>query len=350
MGGIDPLLLGPRVEHYWVELLDREDNPIGVLDGVIGGRVEYNEDARIKGGCQLTLAELGQGVDWMQSRFRPWVEVNGLRWPLGVFLPASPKERHTSEGVVWDVSGLDKLSVLDEVVIEETFAIAPGAWQVGGVRNFILDAGETNMAITENTLSTDRQMVWEAGTSYLSICNDLLDTINYQRLWVDGYGQFQIRPFIPTEQRGVRAVFEEGEWAIHSAEFSRDQDIVGVPNKVILLVDGDDENPGMVGIATNEVEGNPYSYQARGRWVTRVYENVEAADQATLDSLASRYLWNASTPVANYSVSHAVVPLDLNDLVRFTSGGRDAYVLVNEWGVDLAVGSLMSGLWREVSW
>lgn len=346
---IHPLLTGPRVESYKVELLDRHDQFVADLDMVLDGTVEQNFDSVIRGGCSLTMDSVA-GIDWHQSRVRPWVKVNGITWPLGVFLPTSPDREYHATKRSWRFEGVDKLSVLDSDAVPDTFSLEEGTVVTTAVKEIIESTGETVIALTPSPKVLAEQMVWSPGTTKLRIINDLLGSVAYSRVWADGFGRFRVEPFVQPRNRPVRAVFEEGEAAIHSATITRTQDIASVPNRTVLTTSGTDDTPTLVAVAENHEPDSPYSYENRGnRWVTKTYEGVEAVDQESLDSRASQYLWNSSTPPAYYSVSHAVVPLDPDDVVRLVHQDIDALVQVNEYRVDLSPGSMMGGKWKELA-
>lgn len=345
-----PYLTGPRVEDTWIELLDAESNPLGPLDRVTAASVEQNVNATIRGGLSLSLRESDDGpLDWGTVRFRPWVRVNGMTWPLGVYLPASPSLTHDEFGRAWSVPCLDPTSVLDQDEVAATYTVPAGTVVTTEVAAIIIGAGELQLAITPSPLTTRSAMTWEPGTTKLRIVNDLLASINYFSLWADRRGRFRAEPYRRPQDRPLDATFAAGETAIHSPDWSREIDIAAVPNRVILVVDGDDENVGLVSTADNTDPNSPYSIPSRaGRVVTRPYTNVEAADQATLDALAQRYLRDASNPSAVLSVRHASVPLDPNAVVRFVSDGVDTLAVVEAYSLSLEPGALMSGTWREV--
>lgn len=346
---IHPLLTGPRLESYEVELLDRYDQSQGFLDRVLGGGVEQNYDAVIRGGCSLDLHNV-EGVNWHQSRVRPWVTVNGLRWPLGVFLPTSPDIVYSATHKSWKFKGVDKLSVLDGDAIPSSLSLPAGTVVTTAVKDIIEATGETSLVLTASPKMLSEQLVWGPGTTRLRIVNDLLSSITYAFVWADGFGRYRVEPYIDPRNRSVRAVFEKGEVAIHKADLTRTQDIASVPNRVIMTTSGSDDTPALLAVAENHEPGSPYSYESRGnRWVTKTYEGAEAVDQQSLDRQASRNLWNSSTPPAYYSVEHAVVPIDPDDTVRFIHDDIDVLVQVNEFGIDLTPGSTMGGKWKELS-
>lgn len=342
-------LTGPRVEDSWVELLDADEGVLGALDGVLSCTVEHNVGAVVRGGCSLTVRDVGQVVDWGRMRVRPWVRVNGVTWPLGVFLPASPVRSRDEVGIVWESPCLDKMSILDQDVLTATLSLKAGTVATEVVADLIGASGESLGALTPSSAVTRSPMMWEPGTPILRIVNDLLGSINYFSLWADRTGSFRSEPYRRPQDRALAATFAAGEASILSPEWSREQDLAGVPNRIVLIVEGDDTVAGMVATATNTDPTSPYSTVARGgRIVARTHTDVEAADKATLNALAARYLADASTPSAVLSVSHAAVPLDGNAAVRLVDGGVDTLAVVESYRVDLAPGSLMSGTWREV--
>ena len=335
---------GPRVESYWVERLDRADRRISLITTVKGGSVEQNWDAPIKGGASITLHQ--PDIDVMKDRIRPWVRVNDLSWPLGVYLPSSPSESYDDDGLTWTFECLDKLSILDDDKITTAWGYDTGTVVTEAVLDVILGSGETSVALTESTATLRTPLSWKAGTSKLAIVNELLGAIGFSPLWVDGFGQYRVEPVIRADKKPVRRVFAQGEYAIHQQRWTRERKISHIPNRVICRTDGTDEIDGLEAVAQNTEPDSEFSYEARGyRWVTQVYDEDESVDQATLEELAERRLWGWTHPPSHYRVSHAVVPYDLLDVVRFVSDGHDVLAQVNEYQVPLEVGGQMSALW-----
>lgn len=342
-------LTGPRIEDYWIELLDGSDNPVGTLDGVTSCKVEQKAGALIKGGGNVTLDDRGQALDWGTLRLRPWVFVNELAWPLGVYLAASPKEQHDEAGKHWDVPLLDKLAVLDQDAVTDTYSVDEGAVVTDEILALIQSAGEYRVAVTPSASTLASAMVWAPGTTKLAIVNDLLASINYWSLWVDRTGQYRVEPYRAPRSRKVVATFEAGETAIHSDVWSREQDLAAVPNRMILRTSGSGDAEGLVAVADDTDPASPFSYPSRGRWVAEVREGIEATDQATLDALAVRYLRDAASPVAKIATSHASVPIDLNAAILFRpETGREILATVQGYSAELRVGEPISVDWREV--
>lgn len=338
---------GPRIETFWVDLLDGEERFVRRLDTLRDGTVEKKFDSTVQGGCKLTIDF--PDIQFLSARFRPWVRVNSTSTPLGVFLATSPEESWFEGVRTWEIGGLDKLTVLSEDAVEETFSLASGTFVIPEVRNQINAAGETAMVVTDSLATLREPIVWPAGTTRLKIVNDLLQAINYRKIWADGYGRYRVEPWSDPSSRPVKHVFEAGDRAIHMSEWTRTQDLAAVPNKVILTTSGTDDKPALRAVARNENPNSPYSYQSRGRWVTQVHTDVEAVDQETIDGLAKRYLSEASSPVAHYKAQHAFMPMDPQDIMRWRTGGRDALVMVSEFKIPLSPGQMTETLLVEVN-
>lgn len=345
---LDPLT-GHRVESWRVDLLTAGDVNVGTLDGVTGGSIEQNVAAIISGGGSIDVTDTGQGVDWLQARVQPWWTANGISWPLGVFLASTPRETHDATDRSWSVDLLDKLAVLDADAVDGSYSLAAGTVVTTAVAAVIASAGEGATAITASAETLTTGMVWEAGTSKLRIVNDLLASINYFSLRADGYGRYVAQPYVRPQDPAAVWDFTQGPRAIHLARFTRDQDIAAIPNKVVLISTATGDTEAMVSVATNTDPASPYSEPSRGRWIVRTETGVEATSQAVLDALAARRLVDLSSVSATLEIAHAAIPLDLNVVVSFSTGGVQARGVVRKTTIDLSVGALMRTTIREVS-
>lgn len=325
-----------RVERWWVELLTNRDGAVGTLDGVSSLTCNYRVAATIPSSGSLAIDDLGQDIDWLNARVRPWVEVVGAEpWPLGVFLTASPYENNSEPTVSRTIDLYDKISVVDSDAYETTFVAAIGEVVTDVVREVLESTGETGFAITPSAETLDASKIWPAGTSKLEIVNDLLDSINYFSLRCDGYGRFVVAPYARPQDRPVARDFAEGELAIHHPDFGRREDLSKVPNKVILKSFGASIDEALVGVATNTDPASRFSYPSRGRWIVTVEEGVEATSQDVIDGLADRRLASLSSASATLDLQHALVPLALNDVISFATRGREALAVVQTMSLRL---------------
>lgn len=340
----DPLTAGHRVESWWVDLLARDGTPLGRLDGLLGGSVEHNANRVIHGGGELTVDDTGQVSDWLDRRVRIWWQVEGVDpWPLGTFVCSTPSEQHASTGRTWRVDLLDTLSVLDADGVSGTLALPAGTVVTTAVSQVITGAGESDLAITPSTETLSAPMVWEAGTSRLRICNDLLASINYWSLRCDPLGRVTASPYTRPGDRSVSRDLTTDR--IVADEWGREQDLAAVPNRVVLVSAGASDTPALVGVAENTDPSSRLSIPTRGRVITYTDTGVDATSQSVIDALAARRLADLSSPSATRTVDVAPVPISLHDVVRH-DGARAA---VHAWSLALEVGADMRVVMQEVT-
>lgn len=341
--------MSSRTEDYWVELLDANDGLIRRLTSTKNGTLTLNVNRPIRGGGKITIID-EPDITWTSHRLRMWFQADDSEpISLGVFVPTSPDATRGDGTVETIVDFHDKLIIPSQDAVDETFSIAAGSIITDVVTEVIESTGENALAITESAATASSSMTWAAGTSKLRIINDLLAYINYFSLAVDRNGVFVSRPYAKPASRPVARIFARGKDSVHVRQWVRSQDLFSVPNKVILVTSGSEDAEALSGTYSNTVADSPYSYQARGRWITHVETGVEAADEATLDSLAERRLISLSSPSATISISHLHVPLELNDVVRFITSETDVLAVVERMDVKLTPGSLVRAIWREVA-
>jgi len=345
-------LAGHREPSWLFELLNAQDQPLGLLSGVTGGGCEVVAQARLGGSGSLTLDERGQTIDWLSHRVR--VSYNpGIAevpaWDVCTMLFTSPTEQHTEYGVTYQVELLSKMAVIDEDSVEERYSLPDGTPIIATVVALIQSTGETRISATPSDATLAAALTWEAGESKLTIINDLLEAAGYWSLWCDGSGLFRVEPYVNPADRPVSWTFEHGAAAVHVPEWEREQNMAKVPNRFLAIGRGDEENEPLIGVALNENPASPYSFQARGRWITATEENVEGESQDVFDQLAARRLLDAMSPVSRLETAHAVLPLDPNALVRFTPEDQQTRLgTVQRMKYQFDYDSDCAAEWREV--
>lgn len=342
------------MQRWEFMLLDAKDRDLRLLDGVTGGRCEIVAQSTLGGSGSLTLDEKGQGIDWMSHRVRATfiVETSKGRtdWIVGTWLFASPKVLHSDSGpVTYETGLLTKMNVPAEDTVEQAFSLAVGAPVIPAVVGLLQSTGETRIAVTPSDAVRTAEYTVEAGTSKLKIINELLGSVGYWSLWCDGSGQFRIEPYTDPASRPVARKFEHGLKSIHLPEWTREQNLTDVPNRIVLRTHGDADTPALVGVAVNDDPDSPFSFVNRGgRWIGPEAETVEAESQDVIDQLAARKLADAMHPVSRITISHMPVPLNPNDLVKFIpEDGATRLATVQRMAVNFSPFTDVDAEWRE---
>ncbi|MFA5898146.1 MAG: hypothetical protein WC829_03420 [Hyphomicrobium sp.] len=349
---MDPLT-GARKPRWQYFLLDRFDNRLGPLDGVTGGTVEVVAQSRLGGSGDLNIDDRGQNIDWLKQRVQivydpgvPGVEA----WPIATMLFTTPKMRQLEDRKEYAVDLLTKLQIVDQTGFDTEYSLEVGEPIIPAVVAIIQSVGETRIAATDLGAVTTVPLRWEAGVSKLTIINELLQAANYWSLWCDGSGQFRVQPYVAPTARPVVRVFEAGQASIHEPGWTLEQDHSAVPNKYVVRRDGDDETPAIVGVAVNMDPASMYSIPARDGLIVMAEVEVvsDIESQQAADDLAQRRLLDAMSPVAKLEVTHAIVPLNPNDRVKFIPRGYECDATVQRMKYDLAFDGQCDADWREV--
>jgi hypothetical protein len=342
-----------REEAWHYDLLNLQDKKVGDLDGVTNGSFDFSVAATIRSGGSITCQ--GQGIDWLKVRIQPRYTMTAgeytLEWPLGVFIPASPNVDYSTPGGTRTIELYDKLLILDRDETDGTYSVAAGAVVTTVVRGILVAAGEVRDAITDSTAVMRTSQVWEAGTTKLKIVNELLASINYFSLWVDGYGVFHGTPYTDPGARGTAWTFADNADSIYSAAFTVDEDSFDVPNKVTLISTSDGDTAAMTATALNENPDSKYSFNQRQIWISKTETEIEAADQGTLNLLAQRRLVELTGTTETFNIDHAYIPLDLNDAVQFTRAAESisTRAVVQSMTISTEVGAPVKTTFRGVA-
>ena len=373
----EEVLYGDRVTQYRWEVLSHSngvDHLIGELDGVTRGSLSWVQNAAVKGSGRLNVLDLPvarpgklriSDLDLASARIRPVCVIDGLpENPLGTFLVSAAREEWEATGRTWSLELLDRTTVPQQDLAEQTFAVDAGTLILPRVKTILADVGEYIDVDASETAATRSGMAWDAGTSKLTIINDLLDVAGYGALWVDGTGALRVSPRVLPAQRSV--VYEalgvprnliDGAQSIYHPDWTMERDSFAVPNKVIAVqAAGGEDAEALTGTWTNEDPASPYSYISRGRWLTYVLDNVETPEGTTteiqtfLQDRARATLVAMSAVQAEVKITHLPIPARVGDAVRFGNSGADVdgRYIITRLELDATALGLMKSTLQEV--
>lgn len=354
---------GSRREEWRWDVLSRTGEYLYPLDNVESGKLDFSIFNAIRGGGDLSYVVPtsggGEGIpDWNNIMLQPWYTVtfsDGTQesWPFGVFIPSTPGKKHSDAAIKLDISLYDKLLILDQDAFEDAYSVPAGTVVTDRIRDIIYGATQVNdfVAIDASTETVKNDMVWEPGTSKLRVVNDLLSAINYFSLWVDGYGSFRSSKYLSPADRATEWDFKDNWESIYLPDFEDEQDTFDTPNKFVVVSSSDGTTPALVGVATNENPDSPFSYQSRGRWIVQKEQGADATSQAVADAIAARRLVDVTASSRVIKIKHAIVPLDLNDVVAFTRAavGISTKGTIQSMSVNTVPGSLIETRLSEVA-
>lgn len=350
-------LSGDREVEFIYTLLDRNEREIRVLDNIQEGSLEPNMYNAIKTTGALTMIDTGLDIDFLNDRVAISVRIRSLNYdwektyPLGVYLMTTPAFDYDGAVRKWNVEVYDKLLILEQDAVAEPFVVPAETNVVQAIREIILSTGEDKINIQESPKTTLSARVWEAGTSKLSIINNLLDSINYYSLNVDGLGNYTSETYKPPSSRSPVMDFVDDRKSLYSVGLKVNQDYFRVANKVVLVVSNPDlTEPITVSKTLDEYfPDSPFSYANRGRWIVDVRE-VEATDISVLEEMAKRILREGIQVSQTMEISHPWLPLELYDVIRFRNmvlGMSENYAIISQ-SIPLGYDKLVTSTVRRV--
>lgn len=333
------------IKDSWVfHLVSNTGQDMGVLSGVIPGSasLDANVDADIRWSGSVELLDPDR-YDWNVTRIKPCRIVDGVQTPYGVYIVWVNDRSYSPTGVTGKLDLFDRTLAPSEDAVVSSYTVKAGVSVTSAVRELLSSTGETGISITATSDVLRTDMTWEAGTSKLKIINELADAAGYFALWCDRNGQYRFEPYTPPTARPVLYTFTPGESAIHLPEFSRSQDTT-VHNQIVLVSQETSDVPALTAIVRNEDPTSPWSFQAQGRWITRVQTGVEATSQAVLDQHAQRLLALEGGNGAVFERTMLPQPFELNSVV----GGVDGREVIEKISIDCAPARLMKVTSRGV--
>ncbi|MDY6143752.1 MAG: hypothetical protein SPI14_06070 [Arcanobacterium sp.] len=349
-----------RVESYTVDILDRHDRKIGSLDSVKGGSIVYSVDARIKTAGKLNAYSSAPIEWWADKRLQVWAHANGYSWSLGVFLPSSPLMNHAGDGFSYSIELSDKLTIIDQDALTAPLSLPKGTRLDRQVASMIRSVGETRYNITPSTKTNRAPLTWKAGTSKLTVIDDILDYMDYFALHATPNGVLATYPYVLPRHRPVLWNLTDSKDSITAVEYSHQQDLDNLPNRVVyvaqststvvngVVVEGEKQKP-LVAYAQDASSNWFGSFKNRGRWITHVSTEVEAATQQEIQKKAERQLLNAREPYTKVELEHGILPLELNQIIQFKTRDYNVRGSVRRTETTLEPGKLQKTTLRRVN-
>lgn len=353
---VQKALHGPsRKMSFRYELLSSANVKKADIRTVTAASISNNALAEIKRTAKFTLVDDGN-INFLSDRIKPYARLKMpdggySEWPLGVFIPTTPPRKSDATDVVTrEIEAYDLLQVLVDDKVADRFTITTGSNYIASVKSLLDGAGiaSQNLTATDKTLPADRD--WDPGTTKLSIINDLLGAINYRSLWFDENGVAIAQPYVTPEVRASEYTYRDDDSSVIFPTVQHSLDLFALPNQWVLYVSEADREP-LRSVYTNSSPNSPTSTVNRGRTIVAAPEQVDAADQATLDALAERKAFEASQVYEQVEFETALMPFHSDSDVytlEFSALGLSAKYSETQWDMELKAGGRMRHQIRRV--
>lgn len=325
-------------------LMDQNDNIKKELYCVEQCSISYNSLARLKSSANMTIRE-DPDIDYFNDRIQPVCILDGISYPLGVYLICSPS-RKLSTRITRNLTLYDKLHLLEDDKVLERHYVPQGTNVVNECRRLL---GDYKSNITESDKVTGSAREWGIGTEKIEIINDLLSSINYTSLRVDGNGYYVATPYILPTEREIEITYEPGVDSILMKDMEDEIDIFNVPNTIIRYTNNPDITPPLRAVYENNNTDSPTSIVNRGRRIVDAAEVSDAADMETLVAACKKDAYELTDKYSHIEFQTAINPKHgYMNCIRFKNYDINDKYIETSWSFDCRIGGKMKHTCRKV--
>lgn len=299
--------MNSRVIYFKYKLYDVDGAFKKDLYNVIDARVSYNSLTKLKSSAVITLEE-DKDIDFLHDSISIICVIDDEEYPLGNFLISSPRRIQDGMNVIRECECYSKILILEQEKLESRLVIGAGANIVGEVKRLI--GNNHNFNIQESQLTTSSVREWEIGTPKIDIINDLLSSINYTSLRIDGEGTFVATEYILPNDREVEIEYlDKEDISIIYNEVAEEIDVFDIPNVFIRYTNNFDIYPPLVAKYENNNISSETSIIKMKRRVTDAKEVSDVADIDTLYAICKRDAYNISDKYQIVEFETAINPI-----------------------------------------
>lgn len=311
--------------------------------------IRMNSGSRVKTSLSGEFIQ-SDDISWLSDKIRSELIIDGVTYPLGIYIPASVRWRETETTKTASIEAYDQCWQLSDTKTEGTLHLSAGTNYIDAVKMLLNQAGIVLVSSKPSsaTLAEDRE--WELGTSYLDIINQLLDEINYNPLWFNASGVAVLEPIsVPTAENIEHTVDSSDPDCLMLPTLTNEVDVFSSPNVFVCVCSNPDKDDVMIAKAENTNPQSALSIARRGRKIVKVEKVNNIADQAELQAYAERLRNESMITGEVFRIQTALQPgHGVNDVVAFHHDDVTAICIETSWSMSLGVGGTMQRSLKKV--
>lgn len=286
-------------------------------------------------------------INWLTDEIQPVLIIDGVDYPLGVFMPAKVEYTKQQRSTRVNVQCFDRCWRVRDTRSDELLYWPAGTLYLDAIKQLLFASGiNTVFAVPNDAAFANAREDWKLGESFLTVCNELLQEINYKPLWFKSDGSAVLEPVSVPTAENIKYTFNLSDPKTRVyANVSRTSDIYESPNVFIVYCANPDRSENMIATASNENPQSPLSVQRRGRQIVSVQQVNNIASQQELNAYAV-WLRNKSLMTGEtVKVSSGLIPgLGVTDAVGFIDNEENLVCvgLLHSYTMPLELGGEMT--------
>lgn len=180
---------GQRSEEYFIELINFKGKHVANLAPAIGGRIDGVTDAPIARKLSGLILNPGdwETVDIDQVRLKPWMVIDGVAEPLGVFTRVTRVKRRTWRGTYLELQCQD-LSFRLQSTFSRSANVVPGDNLGTKVTQFMNEINVYDRVLTATNVSCTAFLGAPIGKPRINFIGDLCKLGGVTPPWYDRFG------------------------------------------------------------------------------------------------------------------------------------------------------------------
>lgn len=293
----------------------------------------------------------GPEVNFLTDRIRPEVVIDGVAYPLGIFLPAKVETVITETGHHLSIQAYDQSWLLQTSMTETISNFAKDSKYTDAIDSLLDAAGIPFSLITENDYIMPRlRQDWLPGTSHLTIINDLLEEMNYNHIWFDLNGFAIAAPDPDPQNAQVQHILSEDDvQSLLIRNASIGSDFYSTPN-VFIVCCSNFSRSSILATAVNNDMGSPVSVPRRGRRIISVRQVEEVPSQTVLQAIADKDMKRSMLRTESITVSTGILPdFGINEAVALNIDGEMSVCIERGWTMQMRPGGTMTHRMERVA-
>nr|DAT81682.1 MAG TPA: tail protein [Caudoviricetes sp.] len=268
-----------RQISFKYELLNINNTHKKWLKTVKSCDIQWQSLTQLKSSAKISMRK-DDDVDYMNDRVRIYRVENGVEQILGTFLLCSSNDDENGYNVTnKDCECYSLLKILLDDKLEQTYQVVAGTNVVNEVIRLIGISNAYNIPLSNKVLLTAK--TYKAGTTYLDVINDLLDTINYTALYTDKMGVYVSKPYVLPQDREIEFTWKCDINGLIRPDKNRSLDAFNIPNVFAVSTNDININPPLTHTYVNDNPSSPTSTVSRGRRIVQ----TATVDTTSIDDL-----------------------------------------------------------------
>ena len=205
--------------------------------------IKFDETAEVTRGIQfdMSLDHINMSsiaFDRFTQRFRPVLTIDGVDFPLGVYMATTTPETLSPTGSYMQVEGYDETMILKQAKTDRRTYYPAGTLYFDVINDLMTQCGLVNIIAERNALTLANDREYELGTTYLSIINELCDEMNYEHVYADLSGYFHFARKV--DRTTADTAYTDVKQLRMIKPIKRNTDIYELPNVIVGVVSNPD--------------------------------------------------------------------------------------------------------------